>query len=212
MWHFKKAQIKERRISASPLFFLVLILFAQSEQRTLLGQILLAAAIHEAAHIGMLYALGGKIETFRLTPFGGELHIQQSECVPYKVEIAAISAGPMSNLLCAVILSRIALYCGWEEGYLYAGIHTVLGVFNLLPIRFLDGGRILYLLLSWMYEPITADRVLHILSCTALSVLLLSVSFLLGFDGAVFPIVLLEIWCILCWNLETGIVKVREKR
>ena len=36
---------------------------------------------------------------------------------------------------------------------------AVLGCFNLLPIPALDGGRALHLLVSWLWEPLTADAV-----------------------------------------------------
>lgn len=42
---------------------------------------------------------------------------------------------------------------------LVAYITINVGVFNLLPIPALDGGRALHLLVSWLWEPLTADAV-----------------------------------------------------
>ncbi|MEI3361131.1 MAG: hypothetical protein V8R75_00350 [Oscillospiraceae bacterium] len=44
----------------------------------------------------------------------------------------------MANLLSAVVLTALGLEMA-------AGAHLVLGAFNLLPVRPLDGGRALYL-------------------------------------------------------------------
>ena len=38
-----------------------------------------------------------------------------------------------------------------------AGAHIVLGIFNLLPIRPLDGGRALYLGTSWLLGPAAGE-------------------------------------------------------
>ena len=59
----------------------------------------------------------------------------------------------MIPLVLAVVPSR-------EAGdYLLAGANVLLGVYNLLHLPALDGGRILYLLISWALDPMLADRV-----------------------------------------------------
>lgn len=88
-----------------------------------------------------------------------------------------------------------------------AGIHGALALFNLLPLRMLDGGRSLYLLLSWWTEPVTADRVLHGVDCLCLGSLLLIGAAIQGAIGVQLPLLLVEIWLIVCWFGETGIVK-----
>lgn len=47
-------------------------------------------------------------------------------------------AGPAVNLLCALVL-------GGAHAWVAAGAHLSLCLFNLLPVRPLDGGRALYL-------------------------------------------------------------------
>lgn len=42
--------------------------------------------------------------------------------------------------------------------WLFAGAQLVLGCFNLLPVRPLDGGRLLWLAAAWRHGPFQADR------------------------------------------------------
>ena len=74
MSHWKKRRrTKAGRIAVSPFFFLLLALFAAVDRQRLLFPILSAAALHEAGHLAVLRLVGGQIEQFTLTPFGGEL-------------------------------------------------------------------------------------------------------------------------------------------
>ena len=201
MSHWKKRRrTKAGRIAVSPFFFLLLALFAAVDRQRLLFPILSAAALR---------LVGGQIEQFTLTPFGGELRIRRSEWLSYGREIASVLAGPGVNLVCALVLGRAAAELSWERGYLLSGIHMLLALFNLLPLRQLDGGRALYLMLSWLLDPITADRIGHGVGCFFLCVALLLTAALQGAVGLQLPLVVLEFWFVLCWCAETGIVKSR---
>ena len=210
MSHWKKRRrTKAGRIAVSPFFFLLLALFAAVDRQRLLFPILSAAALHEAGNLAVLRLVGGQIEQFTLTPFGGELRIRRSEWLSYGKEIASVLAGPGVNLVCALVLGRAAAELSWERGYLLSGIHMLLALFNLLPLRQLDGGRALYLMLSWLLDPITADRIGHGVGCFFLCVALLLTAALQGAVGLQLPLVVLEFWFVLCWCAETGIVKSR---
>ena len=80
-------------------------------------------------------------------------------------EIASVLAGPGVNFSVRFGAGPRGVELSWERGYLLSGIHMLLALFNLLPLRQLDGGRALYLMLSWLLDPITADRIGHGVSC-----------------------------------------------
>ena len=197
-WH-------KRNCAVSPAFLALLAAFAVVDREHLLAPILLAAALHEMGHLAAVYLLGGEIASFRITPFGGELRLRHPERLSYGRELLAVLAGPMVNLLCALVLARFAAYT-------LSGIHMTLALFNLLPLRLLDGGRALELLLSWRFQPILAGRVLHTLSCLCLGVLLMLCAALQSIAGLQLPLLVLQAWFILCWCLETGIVKQGQTR
>lgn len=110
----------------------------------------LSALCHELGHLGALRLAGAEVERFRLSAFGAEIQAD-TRYLPYPKEILCTLAGPVVNLLLALVFSRVA------GDYVLAGANLLLGVFNLLPIPSLDGGRALYLLVSWCADPAAAD-------------------------------------------------------
>ena len=112
----------------------------------------LSALAHEAGHLLALRLAGARVERIRLTAFGAEIRAD-TRYLPYPREILCTLAGPAVNLVLAVVLVRAA------GDYVAAGVNLVLGAFNLLPVPALDGGRVLHLLVSWAWDPMTADRV-----------------------------------------------------
>ena len=156
-----------------------------------LPAVLLAALCHELGHLLALRLAGAKVERLRLNAFGAEI-CADTRRLSYPREIACTLAGPAVNLALALFLARTA---GW---YVPAGSSLLLGCFNLLPVPALDGGRALHLLVSWLWEPITADRVCRRvgLCCAALltlAALVLTVRYhaglflLIGAAGTLFP-------------------------
>lgn len=125
-----------------------------------------AAFVHELGHCLMLRLLGTRASAFRLTLFGMEL--QTDSCaISYGKELLAVLAGPAANLVGAVGLCILN-----KEAYVtLIGANVVLCVFNLLPVRFLDGGRALELLRCWIIGPAAGERLLRGVSAvTAFSI------------------------------------------
>lgn len=117
-----------------------------------LPPVLLAAACHELGHLSALRLAGARVERLRLNAFGAEIRADTRR-LSYPREIACTLAGPAVNLALALLLARLTGH------FTAAGSNLVLGCFNLLPIPALDGGRALHLLVSWLWEPLTADTV-----------------------------------------------------
>ncbi len=112
---------------------------------------LLSALGHELGHLAALRLAGARVERLRLTAFGAEIRAD-TRYLSYPREIACTLAGPAVNLLLALVLARVT------ANFAAAGANLLLGCFNLLPVPALDGGRALHLLVSWLWDPMTADR------------------------------------------------------
>ena len=112
---------------------------------SLLIPFLLAAALHEAGHALMLHWLDKPIRSLHLA-FSGARMI--AEPMTYREELLAAAAGPMASLLIALLLPL------WPELGLYS---LILGLFNLLPVPGLDGGRILRCLMLMVFSQDTAS-------------------------------------------------------
>ena len=107
-----------------------------------------AAAFHELGHVAVLTWCGVRIRRLRISALGAVLETDGR--MSYGQELAAVLAGPLLNLLAAAGL-------GWAGYVTAAGANAVLCAFNLLPVRPLDGGLALYLLLAWMAGPQAAE-------------------------------------------------------
>lgn len=130
--------------------------------------LLSAAAVHELGHAAVLRAFDAPATAFRLSPFGAAMRTD-SAGLSYPKELAAVLAGPAANLLCGGLLAILARKSLLP--YSPAGAHFVLGIFNLLPVRPLDGGRALDLLLSWLLGPNLAERVSAVVGTAAAALL-----------------------------------------
>lgn len=107
-----------------------------------------AAAVHELGHYLALYTFGARVSGLRLSALGAVLETDGAR-LSYGQELAAVLAGPGVNLLCALGLTAF----GGGRWPALTGAHLVLCVFNLLPVVPLDGGRALYLAVSWLAGP-----------------------------------------------------------
>lgn len=109
----------------------------------------LSAVIHEFGHFIVAKRLGYKLLQIRLMPYGADLCGNVDEFL-YKDEIKIALAGPITS----VILSGFLVMIWWIFPSLYnftiemCVASIVCGVFNILPIYPLDGGRVLVAVLN----------------------------------------------------------------
>ena len=107
----------------------------------------LASALHEMGHILALHQMGKAPINLTLTMLGAQMEVPP---LSYRQEFLAAAAGPCVSLL---------LTCVFPVWPALGLCSLCLGLFNLLPIPGLDGGRMLSsLLLLHLPEP-TAIRI-----------------------------------------------------
>lgn len=153
------------RVEVSPGFLLLLgALFWLDEGTGLLPWGLLACALHELGHIGAAAVWQGRVRSLSLTVVGAELRIDYGAPLTYGQDSLVALAGPGANLL----FGALALGLGWE----LAGIVSLtIGIFNLLPIPPLDGGRVVYGLLAVRLDADWAQRLMTAMSGCLVGVL-----------------------------------------
>lgn len=154
MSHTHKTQI-----AVSPWTVVLLAFFIALASAEVLAAVLLAALCHELGHFFVLRAVGGKVDRISITPFGAEMCLAQRPLLSYGREALAVAAGPTVNLMLACVLAHGG--GRWEICYIFAGAQLILGGFNLLPLRPLDGGRLLWTAFAWGIDPAAADSILR---------------------------------------------------
>ena len=133
-----------------------------------------AAVIHEICHYLALKLAG--MEVFRITigPFGASMETEDMD--PGRELLCAL-AGPVGSLM-------LVLFYKWIPGIALCGL--IQGIFNLLPLYPMDGGRILKCLLEICKIP-HKNRILEVMEWTT-----------------AFGIMVLGLWLKWSWNLGWG--------
>ena len=135
--HFAMRSFTVRRTDAFIYLYLALLLLILPLKW--LAAAIIAGAVHELCHFLAVRFCGGRVAGFRFS-FRGAIMEAGGLCPAQ--ELLCVLAGPAGSLgllLFAQIFPRIAI-CGGMQG-----------LFNLLPVMPLDGGRVLQNLLELRY-------------------------------------------------------------
>lgn len=167
----------ERSARVSGGFCLLVLWFAVVNGWELLAIVLGAAAIHELGHYLVLRSLGAGIKGLRLSVFGAVLETDSTR-MSYRGELAAVLAGPAANLLCVLLLAPMG-----GRWTVFLGANLVLCMFNLLPVRPLDGGKALGLLVSWAAGPAAGEWAVRWIGASAAAALAVGICYVMWRSG-----------------------------
>lgn len=159
------------------------------------GPILLFCFCHELGHAWAVKAQGGKIACLRLTWAGAQIQLSGARVLPPGRMLLATLAGPGVNLLLAAGCGILVRRGMGGRLYLYAGLNLGLALFNLLPARWLDGGKLLECLLTLWGRGEMAETLLGLCSKGVAALLLVTGSYLFWESGGQISTVLLSgVW------------------
>ncbi len=150
----------------SPTAVLLLAVFALVAPPVCLAAVLLAAGCHEAGHYMALRLSGGRLAAVSVSAFGAQMRVRDRYRLSYGREALCVLAGPLINGTLSWLLSLDG--ARREELYIFAGAQLILGVFNLLPLWTLDGGRLLWIAIAWLTDPFLADKVCRMVTAALL--------------------------------------------
>ena len=199
----------QTRINVSPWAAVLLVLFLLFATSDALGAALFAALCHELGHWLTIRFCGADVEELDISPFGVQMRLAQHPTLSYGREFLAVAAGPATNMIMALLLSRYG--ARWPLFYTMAGAQLILGAFNLLPIRPMDGGHMLWLAIAWGTEPITADRTMRWLERVAVVLILLLALWIWRETGSPFLLLASVGMSKSLWS-EKKLVKERKRR
>ena len=159
------------------LYFLAALAAMLTIDRSGTASLALAAiGIHESGHIIAMYALGQRPKEINLKL--GALSIKKDASMSFGGEMAIMSAGVACNILVAAICFFL-LFCV-SQSYsllLLCLVNFATALINIMPVRGLDGGTLLYLLTSHRFGNKAAEMVTFISSAAFIIIIVLPLAY-----------------------------------
>lgn len=133
-----------------PLFVMVMLASLATGYMAEMMTLFLIVVVHELGHVMAARSFGWTIREVKLLPFGGVAEAEEASGASAKEDALVAIAGPLQNGWMALA----AWACGWlgwwdgEWASYVVQANLMIGLFNLLPIYPLDGGKLLQALFS----------------------------------------------------------------
>ena len=133
---------------------------------------LFAIILHEMGHLFMMWILECSPKRIKLIP--ASVQITAPFQKRYRNDFLVSVSGPAVNILLFLTLYFNYLAFGNEVTLYFALLNLVIGVFNLLPVKGLDGGTILFCILEKYKGPDKAAVTLKIITIILAAALILT--------------------------------------
>lgn len=141
-----------------PLFFAFGVYYALTGRLGVFIVYTLSALLHEFGHAQVALNAGFTLKALSLMPYGASV-TADLEGISFKDEVAVLVAGPLINLLVAIIC--VASWWLFPSAYPFTEVvftaNLSLFIINLFPIGTLDGGRILKSFFKEYFSEKTAE-------------------------------------------------------
>lgn len=153
-----------------------------------------SSLIHESGHLIMLLVSGNKPEIVRFELTGINIIRNQEIRVSHKNEIFISLGGPLVNGFVFFACCICLCFYNYDAVMTFACINLILMTFNLLPVKRLDGGNILYFLLSQKYEIFFSCKILNITSVVFITLIFIWGIYVLVLTGYNISIIIIAIF------------------
>ncbi len=157
--------------------------------------LLLSIAAHELGHILALRLCGVRIERIYVRCIGFRADYN-GMWLGYKGELLAAAAGPAVTLVLAAASAAIGNIFSLEAAYFVAGVNLLILIFNILPIRPLDGGQILNTAVTILSGTDKAERVSAVCDRITAALMFIAGTVLLIISGGNFTLLLITIFVV----------------
>ena len=124
---------------------------------------LFAIIIHELGHITLMCIFGYPPEKIKISLFEISISDEKRQERNFIQNFLIIFFGPFSNFICFILF--YLLYLIGNDFFLYpAAANLSVGLFNILPVMSLDGGQLLYLILSRFFSDTVSQRIVNVIT------------------------------------------------
>ncbi len=163
-----KIELFGAEVYVSPLFFLVVSLMLFLDRSGLYMPALAAVLTHELGHLVCMKRVGCPVKRVRLVP--AAVLIDSPPPASRGGELLVVCGGAAANIAAAGVLTALFALAGPVTALYYAAAQLAVGLYNLIPVRGLDGGRLVLILLSGRVDD--PDRALRNISIAAALIIL----------------------------------------
>ncbi len=152
------------RVYISPTVFLMAVVFVAFGMAYEFACSLTAVILHELAHARVAKKLGYALNEVKLMPYGAALCGKAD--ISHKHEVMIAAAGPAFNLVIGLIFAAMwwLVPISYAFTYNFCVCNLYIGLFNLLPVYPLDGGRVVLAFLSMRFSRNRAYKAMRVAS------------------------------------------------
>lgn len=132
--------------------------------------------IHELGHLTAALYYKWELDKIAIYPFGGCVKFNEQVNKKIKEELLILITGPVTQIIFFFIVNEFSKYglMTYRNLKIFETYHYTLLVFNLMPIYPLDGGRILNLVLNYIF-PYKRSNKITIVTSLIIIVFLLTI-------------------------------------
>lgn len=154
----------------------------------------ISSLIHEMGHLLAMSAVGNKPQAVRLEITGMNIKREQSIKISTKNELLIALGGPFANAVIFIICCFVICFYQSEFLMTVACINLILMLFNLLPVKRLDGGMALYFLLSRWFGTEICSKILQITSIVFILAIYIWGLYIFISNGYNFSVIIIAIY------------------
>ncbi|WP_102345414.1 M50 family metallopeptidase [Bacillus sp. Marseille-P3661] len=194
------------KLSIHPLFWLVVGFGIMTGRFLEVIMLFFIVFIHEMGHAVAAHFFHWRIKKIQILPFGGVAEMDEHGNRPLKEELIVILSGPVQHIW-LIGLAYLLLSIGMiDQGTfdLFLRHNLIILAFNLLPVWPLDGGKLLFLALSYKYPFGTAHQYALYASLSMVGLLVLLTLIIYPYH--------LNLWLVLSFVVFTHYVEWKQRK
>ena len=183
--------IKIKKIKINIICLFLIFLFFMINFSPYMFIMLSCIAVHELGHIIFIKANKLKITEIEILPFGINI-AAENKLTSYKADISTALSGPLGNIAYSLIILLIIRITGYNSFLMFSFLtNIVYAGINLFPVKSLDGGRVLSIILKLVLPERATYILFAAISAIFLGILSVTAFFILMVTGYNFTLVLL---------------------
>ncbi|MCL1858360.1 MAG: site-2 protease family protein [Oscillospiraceae bacterium] len=184
--------IKLKKIKIHVICLFLLLLFASINFSVYMFILFLCIFIHETGHIIFIKLNRLNIISVEILPFGINIITKKTRLTSYKTDIIINLSGPCANIICSAVILIIIKINGYNSVLFFAFLTNILyAIINLFPVKNLDGGRALEIILKIIFTENFSYVIFSVISAIFLGILSVFALFVLMITRYNFTLILL---------------------